>query len=60
MPAIIRFPGYNPLPPAHTLGGRLARHRTSLGLSQEEADLETRQLFGSMVRRIAALPLPIG
>lgn len=37
MPAIIRFLGYNPLPAADTLGGRLVRHRSSLGLSQKEA-----------------------
>jgi transcriptional regulator with XRE-family HTH domain len=37
MPAIIRFLGYNPLPAADTLGGRLVRHRTSLGMTREEA-----------------------
>jgi len=37
MPAIIRFLGYNPLPEADTLGGRLVRHRTSLGMTQGEA-----------------------
>jgi len=37
MPAIIRFLGYNPLPPANGLGGRLVRQRTTLGLSQKEA-----------------------
>ncbi len=37
MPAIIGFLGYNPLPEADTLGERLVRHRTSLGLSQKEA-----------------------
>ena len=37
MPAIIRFLGYNPLPPAGTIAQRLVRHRTSLGLSQKEA-----------------------
>ena len=36
MPAIIRFLGYNPLPPAKSMGGRLVRQRTSLGLSQKE------------------------
>jgi transcriptional regulator with XRE-family HTH domain len=35
MPAIIQLLGYNPLPAARTLGERLIRHRTSLGLSQE-------------------------
>ena len=34
MPAIIQFLGYNPLPAAKTLGERLVRHRTSMGLSQ--------------------------
>jgi transcriptional regulator with XRE-family HTH domain len=37
MPAIIRFLGYNPLPAADTLGGRIVRHRTSLGMTREEA-----------------------
>ena len=37
MPAIIRFLGYNPLPAADTLGERLVRHRTSLGMTQGEA-----------------------
>ncbi len=37
MPAIIRFLGYNPLPEADTLGERLVRHRTSLGMMQGEA-----------------------
>lgn len=34
MPAMIEFLGYNPLPAAATMAGRLVRHRTSLGLSQ--------------------------
>jgi site-specific DNA recombinase len=37
IPAIIEFLGYNPLPPATTLGERLVRHRTSLGLPQSES-----------------------
>ena len=37
MPAIIRFLGYNPLPEAKSWGERLVRHRTSLGMTQEEA-----------------------
>ena len=37
MPAIIQFLGYNPLPEATDLGGRLVRRRISLGLSQKEA-----------------------
>ncbi|MCX6634262.1 MAG: helix-turn-helix domain-containing protein [Acidobacteria bacterium] len=37
MPAIIRFLGYNPLPEADTLGERIVRRRTSLGMTQEEA-----------------------
>jgi DNA-binding XRE family transcriptional regulator len=32
MPAIIRFLGYDPLPPANTLAQQLVRKRTSLGL----------------------------
>ena len=37
MPAVIQFLGYNPLPAADTLGERLVRHRTSLGMTQGEA-----------------------
>jgi transcriptional regulator with XRE-family HTH domain len=37
MPVIIRFLGYNPLPKPDSLGDRLVRRRTSLGLSQEQA-----------------------
>jgi transcriptional regulator with XRE-family HTH domain len=37
MPAVIEFLGYNPLPAATTLAGRLVWHRTSLGLSQSVA-----------------------
>ena len=37
MPAVIQFLGYNPLPEANGWGGRLVRHRTSLGMTQEEA-----------------------
>jgi len=36
IPAIIEFLGYNPLPPATTWGEPLVRHRTSLGLTQNE------------------------
>ncbi len=35
MPAIIRFIGYNPFSEADTLAGRLARYRTSRGISQK-------------------------
>jgi transcriptional regulator with XRE-family HTH domain len=37
MPAIIRFLGYNPLPPKEDLGSRLVQCRTILGLTQEES-----------------------
>ncbi len=37
MPAVIGFLGYNPLPKATDLAGRLVRHRTSLGLTQKQA-----------------------
>jgi site-specific DNA recombinase len=37
MPAIIRFLGYNPLPPATTWAARLVRYRTSLGMSQKDS-----------------------
>ena len=36
-PAVIRFLGYNPLSAADTLGERLVRQRTSLGMTQGEA-----------------------
>jgi transcriptional regulator with XRE-family HTH domain len=37
MPAIIRFLGYNPIPPSDGWPDRLVQHRTALGLSQREA-----------------------
>jgi transcriptional regulator with XRE-family HTH domain len=37
MPTVIRFLHCNPLPPAQTLGERLVRERTTLGLSQRDA-----------------------
>jgi len=37
MQAVIRFLGYNPLPPAKGLSEQLVRHRTSLGITQKEA-----------------------
>jgi DNA-binding transcriptional regulator YiaG len=37
MPAIIRFLGYNPLPPRGTWAERLINARTALGLSQKES-----------------------
>jgi transcriptional regulator with XRE-family HTH domain len=37
MPAIIRFLGYNPLPPGRTWAERLVNTRTALGLSQRES-----------------------
>jgi hypothetical protein len=40
MPAVIRFLGYNPLPPAGTQAEQLVRHRTTLGYSQKEAARE--------------------
>jgi DNA-binding XRE family transcriptional regulator len=36
MPAIIRFLGYNPLPPIDGWATRLVQCRTTLGLSQKE------------------------
>jgi len=36
LPKIIEFLGYNPLPPAQTLGQRITRCRRTLGLSQRE------------------------
>jgi DNA-binding XRE family transcriptional regulator len=37
MPAVIRFLGYNPLPPGNGCGDRLVQCRTALGLSQRES-----------------------
>jgi transcriptional regulator with XRE-family HTH domain len=37
MPAVIRFLGYNPLPEAKTMAEQLVRHRTTLGLSQQDS-----------------------
>ncbi len=37
MPAVIKFLGYNPLPEATTPAEELVRHRTVLGLFQNEA-----------------------
>lgn len=34
MSAMIRFLGYNPLPEAETLAGKLTRYRTTRGVSQ--------------------------
>jgi transcriptional regulator with XRE-family HTH domain len=39
MPAIIRFLGYNPLPPPDGWAERLVQYRTVLGLSQKESAL---------------------
>ena len=36
LPKIIRFLGYNPLPPARTLAEQIVRHRKTLGLSREQ------------------------
>jgi hypothetical protein len=40
-------------------GGRLVKHARYCWLLLAESHL-TRRLFGSMLRRMAALPLPIG
>ncbi len=37
MPGIIEFLGYNPLPPAASLGERLVQCRTILGMNQKES-----------------------
>ena len=37
MRAIVRFLGYNPLPAATSVGERLVRQRTTLGLTQKES-----------------------
>ena len=50
MPAIIRFLGYNPLPEAKTLAEQLVRHRTTLGLSRNEAALQLGVDAGTLAR----------
>ena len=50
MPAIIRFLGYNPLPEAKTLAEQLVRHRTTLGMSQENAAQELGVDPGTLAR----------
>ena len=42
MPAVIEFLGYNPLPEAEGIGGRLVRCRTSLGMSHKETSKRLR------------------
>ena len=37
MPAIIRFLGYNPLPPATTWAEQLVSARTAMGITQKES-----------------------
>ena len=37
MPAIIRFLGYNPLPPTDGWAARLVQYRTALGISQKQS-----------------------
>ena len=39
LPRIIRFLGYNPLPPAKTLAEQIVRYRRTLGLSRERSQL---------------------
>ena len=36
LPEIIRFLGYDPLPPARTIAEQIIRHRKTFGLSREE------------------------
>ena len=50
MPAIIRFLGYNPQPPAKGWGERLVRQRTTLGLSQKDAALKIGVDPGTLAR----------
>lgn len=50
IPAVIRFLGYDPLPPATTMGERLVRRRTVLGMTQKEAARELRVDPGTLAR----------
>jgi len=50
MPSIIRFLGHNPLQEARTLGERLVRQRTALGLSQKRAALDLGVDPGTLAR----------
>ena len=49
-PPIIRFLGCNPLPEAATLGERLVRQRTTLGMSQKESAQEIGVDQGTLAR----------
>jgi predicted transcriptional regulator len=50
IPAIIRFPGCNPLPEARTMAEQFVRHRTTLGMSQNEAALKIGVDAGTLAR----------
>jgi len=58
--AVICFLGYNPLPEAHTLNGRLIRYRTSLGMTQEEAAKHLGVDPGTLARWNGGKRVPIG
>ena len=47
---MIRLLGYNPLPAAKTMGERLVRRRTTLGLTQKEAAHQTGVDPGTLAR----------
>jgi transcriptional regulator with XRE-family HTH domain len=50
MPAIIRFLGYNPLPPSKTWADRLVHGRKGIGLSQREAAARIGVDMGTLAR----------
>jgi site-specific DNA recombinase len=60
MPAIIRFLGYNPLPPADSWADRLIQSRTILGLSQKESAAQIGVDQGTLARWERGEREPVG
>lgn len=50
MPAIVRFLGYNPLPPAESLAARLIQCRAVLGITQKRAAIQLGVDQGTLAR----------
>jgi DNA-binding XRE family transcriptional regulator len=60
MPAIIRVLGYNPLREANSLADHLVRHRTTRGMSREEAAAEIGVDAGTLARWERGEREPVG
>ena len=56
MPAVIRFLGYNPLPPGNGCGDRLVQCRTALGLSSCALGTRRAATSGQVCRASLAVP----